>query len=98
MEVGSGSGPSQKKYAVVNFTTENEVELVASNWLFEENSKCYWPLLSGPRLNSNIRQCVIPATDSSWTVYENVIVLKFCGKFIIMDLTISNQEIIILFC
>ena len=37
------SGEVIKQFSVVLFTCDSSVSAVPSSWLFENNSKCYWP-------------------------------------------------------
>ena len=75
------SGIQKKVYAVIEFTTEGEVEIVASKWLFLTNKtqlNVYWP--PGPSFETR-RMCInqnqpIPGV---WKIFE-VQIIHITGR------------------
>ncbi|CAG7722146.1 unnamed protein product [Allacma fusca] len=58
----------ERKYAVIEFTTEKSVELVPKSWLCENNSKCLWPYnLRGSNLTNAIKKTISPGKD--WILF-----------------------------
>ncbi|CAG7727600.1 unnamed protein product [Allacma fusca] len=57
-----------RKYAVIEFTTEKSVELVPKSWLCENISKCLWPYdLRGSNLTNAIKKTISPGKD--WVLF-----------------------------
>lgn len=52
------------KYAVVEFTEENQVEVVPAKWLSTDQKQCFWPInKSSDKVNMAIKQLVTPTAD-----------------------------------
>lgn len=67
------------RYAVVAFEEENEVSVVPSAWMTDEERKCYWP----PYRNTAKLTKAIKERDSpkdNWCKYTARVLSK-CGKF-----------------
>ena len=67
------------RYAVVEFLKEQEVDVVATNWLHDKKTKTYWPKWkSTTKVQTAVRNRLSPTTD--FTVHL-VRVLYESGKF-----------------
>ncbi|CAG7717807.1 unnamed protein product [Allacma fusca] len=58
----------ERKFAVIEFTAEKSVALVPKCWLFDCNSKCFWPPLKGQSLKTAIKRAIGP--EKNWAVWE----------------------------
>jgi len=63
-------------YAVTEFVETEEVEAVPTDWLFQNDSRCYWPdLKSTQKVTAAIKASAQPT--KSWSSFE----VKVLGKF-----------------
>ena len=67
----------RKRYAVVAFDYL-EVSVVPQNWLFDNDTSCYWPpFCNTAKIAKSIKVMVDPLDD--WAKYP-VRILSKCGK------------------
>lgn len=62
------------KYAVIEFTDEETVEVASTRWLTEDKRSCYWPNSFGKKLTKLLVNHFDPLKDSDksivWQLYD----------------------------
>ena len=64
-------------YAIVSFTSTNDVDVVASKWVFStvDETLCYWPhYAKSSMITKAVQACITPVKD--WMAYPCRILYK----------------------
>ena len=80
---------SSKSYAVVEFTKEKSVQAVPSNWISDDNSKCYWPLNSF-KIAEWRKARTVPRKNGNWQLLDARVFKTYCKCIIQINHGIIN--------
>lgn len=65
---------SNYKYAVIEFTDEETVEVVSTKWLIDDNRSCYWPNCFSKKITKLLASHFDPLKDVDkavvWQIYQ----------------------------
>ncbi len=64
-------------FCVVEFLGREEVDIISSNWLFENRKKCYWPPFVSQSRRRNAVKSGMDAGDD-WMAYDVKVLYNTC--------------------